>query len=359
MLFFAKFINQLLLGRVAGKLPFNVINSIRERFNDPDLFENVSIIVVHKEKTFDFSTGNNRCFYSWIRLRYSTKELCVATIKNVKVLPRSGGVVLKDGRVLIESIGSLYKTMTFGGFMNEEVRTRFHFCGREESCICVGCGPFYHWLFESVPGILRCKQNFPTRKIILPTKRSRYVDESLKILLGENWKSNILESDRPVIVDEVSFYTKISGGQFVHPKDVKLVRDSLLRNLEIPIIRDKKRLYISRKKARSRSTDESKLENFFENLGFLTVILEDLPLTEQIELFSGASHVVGLHGAGLSHLIFADQCCCILELFHQHYLNDCYARLAAVMGLRYSALVADSTNDYIFNEDEMLKWARS
>lgn len=67
----------------------------------------------------------------------------------------------------------------------------------------------------------------------------------------------------------------------------------------------KSRILVSRRNSptRQRRSDLSLEERVLE-YGFRSVILECLTITEQANLFSDASHVAGLHGAGLANLVW-------------------------------------------------------
>jgi len=64
--------------------------------------------------------------------------------------------------------------------------------------------------------------------------------------------------------------------------------------------------------------------------------LEELPLTEQVRLFASASArlVLGVHGAGLSNLVFSPRGHAVLELYTAAF--PCYRNLALRGGLLYA-----------------------
>lgn len=83
---------------------------------------------------------------------------------------------------------------------------------------------------------------------------------------------------------------------------------SLLRRFSPANVEDgelKSRILVSRRNSptRQRRTDLS-LEETVVGYGFQSVLLERLTITDQATLFSNASHVAGLHGAGLANLVW-------------------------------------------------------
>src|SRR5262249_7777469 len=66
---------------------------------------------------------------------------------------------------------------------------------------------------------------------------------------------------------------------------------------------------------------------------------DDLSLQEQIELFQGARYVVGLHGAGLTNIIYRRAApLALLELHSYSFVLDCYYRLSHEYGYFYDRL---------------------
>jgi capsular polysaccharide biosynthesis protein len=54
-----------------------------------------------------------------------------------------------------------------------------------------------------------------------------------------------------------------------------------------------------------------------------------------------ASVIVGMHGAGLSNMIWARRPCRVVEIFPTNYYNDCFARLALTCGYDYQMTKCD------------------
>lgn len=73
--------------------------------------------------------------------------------------------------------------------------------------------------------------------------------------------------------------------------------------------------------------------------GFTPVRLSFLPMRDQVALFAAARRIVAPHGAGLANLVFCPDQCAVLELHMDRYVNWCFRRLAATMGVRYGCLV--------------------
>jgi len=92
----------------------------------------------------------------------------------------------------------------------------------------------------------------------------------------------------------------------------------------------------SRSNTRKRRVEnEPELEERLQSNGFRIVHCENISFRDQVGIFSGAKFIVGLHGAGLSNMVWADPPCKVLEIFPHGFFNDCYARLALTLSFEY------------------------
>lgn len=101
-------------------------------------------------------------------------------------------------------------------------------------------------------------------------------------------------------------------------------------------------LFISRKDSRRRMLlNEEEIEAALAQLGFTTVVLSEMSVTEQIRSFSRARVIVGAHGAGLTNLMFAPPQAAVVEITNAriHHMND-VRFISAQMGQRYTEVVS-------------------
>ncbi len=100
-----------------------------------------------------------------------------------------------------------------------------------------------------------------------------------------------------------------------------------------------RRIYIDRRASPNRRLqNEDEVVAALAGFGCVPVRLEELSGAEQIGLFANAEAIVAPHGAGLAHLVHARPGTALLELHAAHWVNWCYRRHAAVLGLRYDAI---------------------
>ena len=108
-----------------------------------------------------------------------------------------------------------------------------------------------------------------------------------------------------------------------------------------------KKIYISRNDALSRRIiNEDEVVSFLESYGYVSVILDGMPLHQIISLFRTATHIIGVHGAGLTNLLFSENAS-VIELHAEgHGIRPDYFQLAMIKRLQYCYHVFPSFNKF-------------
>lgn len=118
---------------------------------------------------------------------------------------------------------------------------------------------------------------------------------------------------------------------------------------------NRRKLYISRADARTRNiVNQAEVEAMLSRCGFEAVTLGHVSAAMQIELFQTASHVVGVHGAGLTNVLFAPPGAKVLEILPPFVATQDYWLLCAQAGHFYRALIAE---DPEFPRPDYRKWS--
>ena len=112
-----------------------------------------------------------------------------------------------------------------------------------------------------------------------------------------------------------------------------------------------KRIYISRAKSkRRRILNEKELVAGLAKYGFVSYVLEEMSVEQQISLFYDAEMVVAPHGAGLVNLLFSDKTK-LLELFPGPLLRPHYYFICKSLNHNYHYLCAREKNRFPFLAD--------
>ncbi|MFN3188821.1 MAG: glycosyltransferase family 61 protein [Candidatus Paceibacteria bacterium] len=117
----------------------------------------------------------------------------------------------------------------------------------------------------------------------------------------------------------------------------------------LPSRPDGSRIFISRKKAKSRKiVNEDELFSRIKGYGFISVCMEEYSLREQIEMVNGADFVIGPHGAGMAHMVSARPGASFIELSSRQYamraVNN-FSPVAQSVGVNYHVLYCDEDGD--------------
>jgi capsular polysaccharide biosynthesis protein len=106
--------------------------------------------------------------------------------------------------------------------------------------------------------------------------------------------------------------------------------------------RARTRVYVSRAKAgKRRIVNEVDVVNMAKNLGYRTAYMEDLPFRDQVELMQNTKILFGLHGSGLTNMLFMPAGSVIVEIRRKgDRHNNCFFALACALGHEYYYITA-------------------
>ncbi|NEO53877.1 MAG: glycosyltransferase family 61 protein [Okeania sp. SIO3B5] len=222
---------------------------------------------------------------------------------------------------------------------------------------------YYHSLIDNIPRLYLLHQDeykkIPEIKLLVSSELTKLEDYYLKKLLPENAKVFIVKPNNFYFLEKLIFpqlLTSYNAG-YLPSEYLEFFMNKIKPNRE----RNKvNRIFISRKNSRSRHIlNEDEILDRLAIHGFKKYFLEELSITEQIELFYDADYVIGVHGAGLVNLIFASEIN-VLEIFSTSYVIPHYYYLAKSLNHTYKHWCCDSkggknTPSFIVDAEELLK----
>ena len=91
---------------------------------------------------------------------------------------------------------------------------------------------------------------------------------------------------------------------------------------------------VSRKGA-PRSDNNIEREILSRVSGSILVDPSDFSVEEQVEIFSNARIIIGLHGGALTNCVWMDTSGKVIEIFNHAYRTTDYERLCAELSIRY------------------------
>ncbi|RZK55187.1 MAG: glycosyltransferase family 61 protein [Hymenobacter sp.] len=338
----AGLLNKLILGPLVSELPSSALRSVEEHSQRDELRPHVVAahtllppLVVTYALPPELPPAFRRTKALEARRAYVLRDVCVSAASGLTWLPDAP-------LALAESVGCVHRLMGWAALTPELLQPTPSLA---ETGLLVACppGPFFHWLFETLPNVLLALARWPEVRILLPPAVPAFAEQALLHLLGPaDYTTRVVRVAGPRRVAELLLLSKDEMAGFVHPADIQHLREAFL-----PAGLRKtghRALYISRVRTPNRAAPgEPALEAALREQGFEIMYCETLPLLAQVALFAEARLVVGLHGAGLSHLVWATGAVQVAEIFPEGCFNDCYARLASSMGFAYAPFLCGNS----------------
>lgn len=190
---------------------------------------------------------------------------------------------------------------------------------------------YFHWLTDALTRLVSTEQFIKTKVVVLPKEfeKSAYIAESLKLL---NYK--IYFYSEKLLVKKLILPSHTAPTGNYNKEIINTLRNRFLKNING---RPERNIYVSRKKANKRKVlNEIEVIFLMKQYDYEVHFFEDYDLKKQIELMSQTKRLVGLHGAGLTNMLFMPKDGCVLELRNRNDAhNNCFFTLASDLNHRY------------------------
>jgi len=219
---------------------------------------------------------------------------------------------------------------------------------------------YYHWFLDCLPRIIAAEHHrqLTGRSCIflVPNQIAPWQDESLH-RLGYGGSDRILPySPQKHTNIRTSCLIAFSSHRHQHatqapfdalsPTTIRQLRSRLCSAADETSRQDlPRKIFITRNQATSRRLiNEEAISSHLSARGFSSIKLEGLSLSQQISLFRNASHIIAIHGAGLTNLLYCRQAF-VLEIFASgHGIRPDYFQIACINDLSYCHYVCPSLN---------------
>ena len=288
---------------------------------------------------------------------------------NEYVLIIRGGKLYEDGKVLT-SDDRLIEEVTMLGWgqsidkhhllrlQKEPNSPKYEkFNGKIAVVSSAGAENYYHWMFQILPRIKILKESGVSfDKLYFYELNKPYQFETLKELAIQESDIIVGKPDHIIVSQELivpSIPVWIAKGKSFSPWVIEYLKSNLLAQSDTQNFPDK--IFISRQKASLRNiVNEDALVEELVKKGYQRVFLEDYSVKDQALMFSQVKEVIGVHGSGLTNLLFCTPGTKIIEIdpFDGH--RGPYSLLAQEMQLHYQQLetsAEDLSDDQRNQED--------
>lgn len=196
---------------------------------------------------------------------------------------------------------------------------------------------YWHFLSDMLGIIVLIdKHGFPQDIPLVITKKladQPFFKQVIEYGTGLQKRNWVVQDKEYILADHVFFCQKMPNrkDQF----------EGLLKYLDIPDADKNKnrKVYVSRSPLRARFiNNDNEIQKIASRHGFEIIDCDNLSFSQQVSMFSECSHVIGIHGAGLTNIVWRKNApMCLLELFAQDYVHPGYFWLAKSFNKKYFA----------------------
>ena len=218
---------------------------------------------------------------------------------------------------------------------------------------------YYHFFSDLLPQLYLCDDNAIAENVplIVPANYNRLP------FVADFFKYFPLK--RKIIVQ--------SPGQYFQVKELYVAKDFLLGNYPSilrekviaqniadlsPEINSPELLYITRKKGTKRSiSNADEIEKIAVERGFTVIDPGDYNWIQQVKLFSEVKKIIGVHGAGLTNILFCkNNDVQLFEIFPGNgIIPEHYENMSKKLGYRYASMTGNGLNsEQTFSVDKSL-----
>lgn len=303
--------------------------------------------------------------------RYNAPTTFVATVPNGRVLSFSGSVITPDDKLLADVSVEFISDLKFHSVFNKlKLPVAEKINGTVAVLAATGGETFYHFMFDVLPRIYLIEQSGidldEIDYFLVNSYQMSFHQEMLDlwgISVGkiiESCKYPHIKADKlvvpslPSIVgNPTNWVCEFLRKKFLQEKvEYRCSWEKAESKMPVKSTRSysQTRLYISRSQAKVRRVlNEDKVLKIAVKFGFESIVLENLSVASQVQLFASAKVIIAPHGAGLSNLVYCEPQTKIIEIFSPNYVNIMYWCISNILNLDYYYLMGEGERppDYV------------
>ena len=198
---------------------------------------------------------------------------------------------------------------------------------------------YYHWMFDILPRFELVQASGLVPDYYLINATTQFQKDSLRVLniptrqILSPTHSTHIEADELIVP---SLPGPVFSGS-PQPRACQYLRSTFRQSARART--PHRALYITRADASNRRViNEAEIWDEVIANGFEIVSLSNVPLLQQVEIFSQAKIIVGPHGAGFTNAVFCQPGSVLIEFLPQWHQIDCFERLARFVGMEYRSI---------------------
>ena len=212
---------------------------------------------------------------------------------------------------------------------------------------------YFHWFGDALQRVeFLIEKKYP--ELILLSKNYENKEYVTEILDGLNLNYIFLDDNKTYLVENLDITTHAAvSGNF----DSNLI-NNISKRLKNLYLEENNKNYVDRIWISRQSADKRKISNteevfdILDDYDFKIIEFENLKLIEQIQLVNSAKVLGGVHGAGLTNMLFLDKNKDVIEIRGSgDYKNNCFYSLSSALDLNYYYFLAKVENNNYYGSD--------
>jgi capsular polysaccharide biosynthesis protein len=208
---------------------------------------------------------------------------------------------------------------------------------------------YFHWLTDALTRLIAVEDFGNNYRVILPNEYNQreYIKRSLELL---NFPIYYYNKRRRLKVKELIIPSHTAHTGNYNKQLINKLRGKFIKENEII---PNRKIYISRQKAKKRKVlNENDVVDLLIYYNYEIHYFEDYNFEKQIEIMSQTKTLIGLHGAGLTNMLFMKTGGQILEFRKSNDShNNCYFSLASDLKHDYYYLIGNKTFENLDSTD--------
>ncbi len=210
---------------------------------------------------------------------------------------------------------------------------------------------YYHWVIDVLPRLIILKNEIKKEKLLnllVPNYKKKYQIESLNCFI-DNKRTNFINLSKYKFMqfDKITLSSNNENFEYLNKNLLSYLKNKVLtearKKLKSPKYKYEK-IFISRADANLKNKRNLKnnleIENYLIKKGFNVLILSNYSFLEQALIFNNAKLVVGLHGAGLTNILFCKKRTKIIEITLDNW-PKLFKKLSKCLNLSYKKISAN------------------
>ncbi len=193
---------------------------------------------------------------------------------------------------------------------------------------------YFHWFTDALTRLENVRIYLSGHTVLLPAriKKFEYTWKSLELL---GYSYTFLDDKTPTSINELILPSHATNSGGFIPTLINSVRENFLSGSKQT--KPFRKIYISRRKAEKRRLlNEEQFIDKLKQHDFEVHCLEDYTLQQKITLMNESTVVIGLHGAGLTNMLFMQAGTSVIELRKEGDThNNAFFSLASALEIKY------------------------